>query len=71
MTEKLGESLASVSNFIDFGRIRPIIADLYDNRPDEGGRSNRKPFLMMKIHLSGTILPYLGVGATHVPYTSS
>ena len=70
MTEKLGESLASVSNFIDFGRIRPIIADLYDNCTGEGGRSNYKLFMMMKIHLSGTILPYLGVGATHFPYTA-
>jgi IS5 family transposase len=49
--ESLGDPLTGISGCIDFERIRPILADLFSNDTDRGGRPNNDPVLMVKILL--------------------
>ena len=49
--ESLGDPLTGISDRIDFERIRSILADLYDNDTEKGGRPNYDPVLMVKILL--------------------
>ena len=49
--ENLGDPLSGIGNRIDFERIRNILADLYENDTEKGGRPNYDPVLMVKILL--------------------
>ena len=49
--ESLGDPLTGISDRIDFERIVPILADLFSNDTDRGGRPNNDPVLMVKILL--------------------
>jgi IS5 family transposase len=49
--ETLGDPLTGISDRIDFERIRPILADLFSNDTEKGGRPNYDPILMAKILL--------------------
>ena len=49
--EALGDPLTGISDRIDFERIRPILADLFSNDTEKGGRPNYDPILMVKILL--------------------
>ena len=49
--ESLGDPLSGIGDRIDFERIRNILADLYDNDTEKGGRPNYDPVLMVKILL--------------------
>ena len=49
--ESLGDPLTDISDRIDFERISPILADLFSNDTEKGGRPNYDPILMVKILL--------------------
>jgi IS5 family transposase len=49
--ESLGDPLTGISDRIDFERIVPILADLFSNDTEKGGRPNYDPILMVKILL--------------------
>ena len=49
--EELGDPLTGISDPIDFEKIRPILADLFTNDTEKGGRPNYDPVLMIKILL--------------------
>ena len=38
--ERLGDKLANIEPLIDWEAFRPIIADMFDNRSEKGGRPN-------------------------------
>jgi len=47
--KRLGDKLADVEPLIDWGAFRPIIADMFDNRSQKGGRPNIDEVVMVKI----------------------
>ena len=49
--ESLGDPLTGISDRIDFEKIRPVLADLFSNDTEKGGRPNYDPILMVKILL--------------------
>ena len=49
--ESLGDPLTGISDRIDFESIVPILADLFSNDTEKGGRPNYDPILMVKILL--------------------
>ena len=49
--ESLGDPLTGISDRIDFERIKPILANLFSNDTEKGGRPNYDPILMVKILL--------------------
>ena len=49
--ENLGDPLSGIGDRIDFERNRNILADLYDNDTEKGGRPKYDPVLMVRILL--------------------
>ncbi len=49
--KNLGDPLSSISDRIEFERIRPVLSDMYENDTEKGGRSNYESDLMVKILL--------------------
>src|SRR5665648_85465 len=47
--EKLGDKLIEANNVIDWVKFRPIVADMYDNHTEKGGRPNYDEILMVKL----------------------
>jgi transposase, IS5 family len=46
--EELGDKLAEIDHLIDWEAFRPIIAGMYNNRTERGGRPNIDEVVMMK-----------------------
>jgi len=46
---KLGDRLARIEPLIDWEAFRPIIAGLYDNKTEKGGRPNVDEVVMVKL----------------------
>jgi len=47
--EQLGDKLAQLEAMIDWEAFRPIVAGLYDNRSEKGGRPNIDEVVMIKL----------------------
>ena len=47
--EKPGDKLAGMDSLIDWEAFRPIIAGMYKNKTDKGGRPNIDEIVMIKI----------------------
>ena len=47
--EELGDSLAEIDPLIDWEVFRPIIAEMYNNKTENGGRPNNDKIVMMKM----------------------
>jgi len=47
--ERLGDKLAEVEKLVDWGAFRPILAGLYDNASERGGRPNIDEVMMVKM----------------------
>ncbi|EQD28386.1 transposase IS4 family protein [mine drainage metagenome] len=45
---KFGDRLAEMEKLVDWEAFRPMLADLYRNNTDLGGRPNNDPVLMTK-----------------------
>jgi len=46
---QLGDKLAEIESLLDWEAFRPIVAELYDNKSERGGRPNTDEVLMVKL----------------------
>lgn len=47
--ERLGDKLGQINSLIDWEAFRPIVADIYNNKSEKGGRPNIDEIVMFKI----------------------
>ena len=47
--ERLGDKLSEINMLIDWEKFRPIVAGMYDNKSEKGGRPNIDEIVMFKL----------------------